>query len=70
MSTTALPQLLTPMDVAAWLSLPSASVLRMARRGEIPAVELPGGELVFDAADLANWLQRRKGAAPAGAPAG
>jgi hypothetical protein len=72
MSTATLPRLLTPMDVAGWLSLPAARVVRMARRKEIPAVELPGGGLVFDAADLAAWLQRRKatGSGPVGEPAG
>jgi excisionase family DNA binding protein len=59
---TLLPHLLTPADVAGWLSLPARQVKRLARRGDIPAVELPGGELVFDADDLREWLRRRKAA--------
>jgi hypothetical protein len=31
-------------------------VIRLARRGKIPSIELPGGELVFDPDDLARWL--------------
>jgi hypothetical protein len=65
MSTAVLPRLLTPMDVSAWLSLPVRQVERMGRRGELPAVELPDGSLVFDAEDLAGWLRRRKTNGPA-----
>jgi hypothetical protein len=60
MSTGTLPQLLTPMDVGHWLSLPTRQVERLARRGEIPSITLPGGELVFDAADLVEWIGHRK----------
>lgn len=63
MSTAVLPRLLTPADVADWLSLSVRQVERMARRGALPAVELPDGSLVFDAEDLAAWLRRRKAAA-------
>jgi excisionase family DNA binding protein len=59
---TNLPQLLTPQEVAEWLRLPSGDVERMAGRGEVPAIELPGGELVFDAGDLAQWIETRKSA--------
>jgi excisionase family DNA binding protein len=58
-----LPRLLTAADVADWLCLRTRQVERMARRREIPAVTLPGGELVFDAADLDDWLRGRKAAA-------
>jgi excisionase family DNA binding protein len=62
---TVLPALLTPVEVAEWLSVPARWVERTARRGELPAIELPGGELVFEVADLAEWLRRRKPATAA-----
>ncbi len=55
-----LPQLLTPMEVGAWLSLPTREVERLARRRAIPCITLPNGELVFDAVDLAAWVARLK----------
>lgn len=58
---TPLPPLLTPQEVGDWLSLPSERVTRLARRGEIPCIELPGGELAFDPDDLARWLDARRG---------
>jgi hypothetical protein len=58
-----LPRLLALADVANWLRLPTRKVAKMARGREIPAVELPGGELVFDAGDLAGWLESRKATA-------
>jgi hypothetical protein len=60
MSTRTLPDLLTPFEVARWLSLPVAQMERMARRKAIPAITLPGGELVFDPADLRAWLDGRR----------
>jgi hypothetical protein len=58
MNATSLPRLLTPAHVADWLSLPVQQVERMSRRGQLPVITLPGGELVFDPADLMEWLQR------------
>jgi hypothetical protein len=66
MSTAALlPRLVTAGAVAEWLLTTTRAVLRMARAGEIPCVTLPDGSLVFDAEDLAGWLEQRKGAAAA-----
>jgi excisionase family DNA binding protein len=56
MSSTHLPNLLTPGDVAAWLALPVRRVERLARDGEIPAIRLPTGEYVFAADELTAWL--------------
>jgi excisionase family DNA binding protein len=53
-----LPELLTSQEVAAWLSLPTARVEKLARRGDIPALRLPGGDLAFDKADLVRWLDK------------
>jgi hypothetical protein len=55
-----LPRLLTPFDVALWLSLPAARVVRMARRRQLPSITLPDGSLVFEAERLAEWLRSRR----------
>jgi hypothetical protein len=66
MSTLSLPQLMTASDVADWLRQTSRRVERMARRKEIPCVQLPDGSLVFDQDDLAIWLETRKATAQEG----
>jgi excisionase family DNA binding protein len=58
MSDAVLPDLLTPAAVADWLGLPVQRVERLGRQGTIPAITLPGGELIFARADLAAWLER------------
>jgi hypothetical protein len=58
MNATLLPNMLTAMDVSLWLSLPTRTIERMARRGKMPSRTLPTGDLVFDADDLAAWLRR------------
>jgi hypothetical protein len=50
--------MLTADDVGLWLSLPRRKVERMARRGEIPSLTLPSGDIVFDQAELLMWLDR------------
>jgi hypothetical protein len=62
MSTAALPQLMTPMEVGLWLSLPTRQVERLARQAVIPSITLPDGSLVFDRADLVEWITRLKAA--------
>jgi hypothetical protein len=57
MNPTTLPDLLTPLDVALWLSLPTREVERMARRGQVPCVELPSGDLMFERTALVGWLE-------------
>jgi hypothetical protein len=53
-----LPSLLTPLDVALWLNMPTSRVIRLARRREIPCLTLPDGELLFDPAELVPWVDR------------
>jgi hypothetical protein len=50
----------TPYDVAGILHVPPARVARWARRGELPAIILPSGDLVIPAADLKAWLDSRR----------
>jgi excisionase family DNA binding protein len=56
MSTT----LLTDSEAAEILRLTARQVARLARRGELPSVELPGGEVRFDPDDLRAWVESRK----------
>ena len=58
MDATILPSVMTSDDVSLWLRLPVRVVERMARRKEIPCRALPTGDLVFDAAELREWLRR------------
>jgi hypothetical protein len=51
-----LPPLITPHDVADWLTQPVERVLRLARAGKMPCVVLPGGDIMFDRRELAVWL--------------
>lgn len=58
MATASLPELLTSLDVGAWLSIPARQVEKLARNGDIPCILLPDGTLAFRAADLAAWSER------------
>jgi hypothetical protein len=51
------PELLTPHDVASWLHTTSKFVLGLVRRGEIPHLLLPNGDILFERADLADWVR-------------
>jgi excisionase family DNA binding protein len=53
-------QLLTARRLAEQLSVSTETVLRWSRRGDLPAIKLPGGAVRFrvDALDL--WLTERE----------
>jgi excisionase family DNA binding protein len=53
-------EFVTERDVAEWLHLPVSRVVRMARRGDIPSVKLPGGDLVFSRFALREWINQSK----------
>lgn len=55
-----LPVLYTEHDVAEWLGVPVRRVVRQARSGALPSIELPDGERVFDCAELAQWLEEQR----------
>jgi hypothetical protein len=65
-----LPVLLTAHDVGLWLTLPTSEVVRLARRGQIPCVTLPNGEVMFEPARLARWVRSLPAAAGKEAPRG
>jgi len=58
--------LLTSFAVGQILALPSRRVDRLARSGELPSIELPGGELRYDPADIAAWIRSRRAAGKSG----
>ena len=52
--------LLTDSEAAELLRLTSRQVAKLARRGELPSVHLPGGEIRFDPDDLRQWVETLK----------
>lgn len=55
--------LLTAREVADMLGVSAETVLRWTRRGELPAIRLPGGAIRYREADLEEWLAARSCAA-------
>lgn len=49
-------RLLTTREVAELLRISSETVLRKVRRGELPAIRLPGGAIRFRQEELDAWL--------------
>ena len=52
--------LLNESQVADLLGLTPRQVLRLAKRGELPSLNLPGGETRFDVDDLRHWVESLK----------
>jgi excisionase family DNA binding protein len=52
-------RLLTARLVAEQLGLSTETVLRWTRRGELPAIRLPGGAIRFREDELEAWLAKR-----------
>jgi prophage regulatory protein len=52
-------RLLTARELAEQLGVSAETVLRWHRRGELPAIKLPGGAIRFREADLEAWLDER-----------
>jgi excisionase family DNA binding protein len=52
--------LLTATEAAEVLRLTARQVTRLANRGEIPTVELPGSEVRFDERDLWTWIDGKR----------
>jgi len=51
--------LLTARQVADRLEVSPETVLRWRRRGELPAIRLPGGAIRFREDEINNWLDER-----------
>jgi excisionase family DNA binding protein len=60
--------LLTARQVGELLGVSTETVLRWTRRGELPAIRLPGGAIRFREDELDGWLEERattsQGASP------
>jgi excisionase family DNA binding protein len=52
-------RLLTAREVGEMVGMSSETILRWNRRGELPAVRLPGGAIRFREDALAAWLEER-----------
>lgn len=52
-------RLLTARQVAEQLGVAPDTVLRWTRRGELPAVKMPGGAVRYREDELDAWLERR-----------
>jgi len=51
--------LVTARVVAELLDVSTETVLRWTRRGELPALRLPGGAIRYRPDELEEWLERR-----------
>ena len=52
-------RLLTARDLAELLGVSAETVLRWTRRGELPAIRLPGGAIRYREDALDAWLAER-----------
>jgi excisionase family DNA binding protein len=52
-------RLLTTREVASLLGISTETVLRWTRRGDLPAIRLPGGAIRFREDELDEWLMAR-----------
>ncbi|MCC6126899.1 MAG: helix-turn-helix domain-containing protein [Pirellulales bacterium] len=52
--------LLTESEAGDILRLPSRRILKLARQGAIPHIDLPGNEIRFERADLDKWIASHK----------
>jgi excisionase family DNA binding protein len=51
--------LLTAREVADLIGVSAETILRWTRRGELPAIRLPGGAIRYREDDLDGWLEER-----------
>jgi excisionase family DNA binding protein len=52
-------RLMTARHVAELLDVSPETVLRWTRRGELPAIKLPGGAIRYRESELDGWLEER-----------
>jgi excisionase family DNA binding protein len=60
-------RLLTAREVADMLSVSSETVLRWTRKGQMPALRLPSGQIRYWEIDLESWLAANATVADTGA---
>ena len=54
------PILIDAFDAAKLLSIPAHRVARLAKRGELPCVNLPSGDVRHSEPDLRDWVQEHR----------
>ena len=59
-------RLLTAREVGDLLGVSTETVLRWTRRGDLPAIRLPGGAVRYREPDLEQWLVARATPEPLG----
>jgi len=52
-------RLRTAREVAEMIGVSTETVLRWTRRGDLPAIRLPGGALRYRGAELDAWIEGR-----------
>lgn len=52
--------LLTPLEAADLIRLPTRQVVKLAKAGSLPCIRLPGDEYRFSEADLWRWVERHR----------
>lgn len=52
-------KLLVPREVDQMLRFPHGRAIKLERRGELPAVFLPDGEIRFDSEAIQAWIRDR-----------
>jgi excisionase family DNA binding protein len=57
-------RLLTTHEVAELLGFTTETILRKVRRGELPAIKLPGGRIRYRPDELEAWLEEHELGAP------
>jgi len=61
--------LLTDTEASRLLRMQPSRLRRLANRGDIPHIRLPGGDVLFDPRDLARWIdEHRQPASDGGQP--
>jgi excisionase family DNA binding protein len=70
-------RLLTARELAELFGVSVETILRWTRRGELPAIRLPGGAIRFREGEVDHWLEERatprrgvRTTAPSAAPHG
>lgn len=52
-------RLITPLELDDWWGYPAGRSSRLAKKGLLPFIKLPDGEMRFDPEVLEKWLSRQ-----------
>jgi predicted site-specific integrase-resolvase len=51
-------ELLKPVEVGLMLRYPELSIIRLAKKGQIPHIILPGGEIRFEKSEIERLIEQ------------